>query len=56
MFNLWQEILVYFGINCYQYKKKSVHKLTPKELVFMGFNAYNEKNWRLRFVKNAMRR
>ncbi|TBV85486.1 hypothetical protein [Lysinibacillus sp. OL1] len=45
MINLGQELLVYFGINCYQCKKeKSVHKLTPKELIYMGFNAYNVKN------------
>lgn len=44
MFNLGEELLVYFGINCYQCKKeKSVHKLTPKELIYTGFNAYNVK-------------
>ncbi|MFY0519362.1 hypothetical protein ACOMCU_16265 [Lysinibacillus sp. UGB7] len=54
MFKLRQEILVYFGINCNQCKKeKSVHKLSPKELVYMGFNAYNVKKLEIKVCEKC---
>ncbi|KEK10200.1 hypothetical protein EP18_14175 [Lysinibacillus sphaericus] len=39
---IWREILVFRGINCFHCKNENaVNKLTPKELVFTGYNAYN---------------